>query len=67
MAGVWTWRAPCAHARPREGTLAAYFLGREARIGKGVRIALVAALLHVLSGFTAFLVLPVSLSSRSAR
>ena len=28
------------------------------RIGKGVRIALVAALLHVLSGFTAFLVLP---------
>ena len=40
-----------------KAALAAYFLGREARIGKGVRIALTAALLHVLSGFAAFLVL----------
>jgi ABC-type nickel/cobalt efflux system permease component RcnA len=38
-----------------KAALAAYFLGREARIGKGVRIAVVAALLHVLSGFAAFL------------
>lgn len=42
---------------PGHGKLAAYFLGRKARIGKGVRIALVAALLHVLSGFAAFVVL----------
>lgn len=40
-----------------KAALAAYFLGREARIGKGVRIALTAALLHVLSGFAAFLAL----------
>ena len=40
-----------------KAALAAYFLGREARIGKGLRIAMTAALLHVLSGFTAFLVL----------
>lgn len=37
--------------------LTAYFLGREARIGKGLSVALSAALLHVLSGFAAFLVL----------
>src|SRR5262245_10595786 len=37
--------------------LAAYFLGREAEVGKGVRVSLTAALLHVLSGFAAFLVL----------
>jgi len=37
--------------------LAAYFLGREGNIGKGVRIALTAAMLHVLSGFAVFLVL----------
>lgn len=40
-----------------KAALAAYFLGREARIGKGLRVALVAAFLHVLSGFTVFLVL----------
>jgi nickel/cobalt transporter (NicO) family protein len=40
-----------------KAALAAYFLGREARVGKGVRIALTAALLHVLSGFAVFLVL----------
>jgi nickel/cobalt transporter (NicO) family protein len=40
-----------------KAALAAYFLGREAHIGKGVRIALTAALLHVLSGFAAFLAL----------
>lgn len=35
--------------------LAAYFLGREAPIRKGLRVALLAALLHVLSGFAVFL------------
>ena len=40
-----------------KAALTAYFLGREAPIGRGLRIALVAALLHVLSGFGAFLVL----------
>jgi ABC-type nickel/cobalt efflux system permease component RcnA len=40
-----------------KAALAAYLLGREARIGKGVRIALTAALLHILSGFAAFLAL----------
>lgn len=40
-----------------KAALAAYFLGREARITKGLRMALTAALLHVLSGFVAFLVL----------
>jgi ABC-type nickel/cobalt efflux system permease component RcnA len=37
--------------------LAAYFLGRDAPVGKGVRMALTAAMLHVLSGLTIFLVL----------
>ena len=40
-----------------KAALAAYFLGREAHIGKGVRIALTAAMLHVLSGFAVFLAL----------
>ncbi len=40
-----------------KAALAAYFIGREARPGKGVRVALTAALLHVLSGLLAFLVL----------
>lgn len=40
-----------------KAALAAYFLGREARIGKGLRVALAAAFLHVLSGFAVFLVL----------
>ena len=40
-----------------KAAMTAYFLGREARIGKGLRVALSAALLHVLSGFAAFLVL----------
>ncbi len=34
-----------------KAALAAYFLGRVTHIGKGLRIALLAALLHVLSGF----------------
>ena len=42
-----------------KAALAAYFLGREAHVGKGVRIALTAAMLHVLSGFGVFLVLRV--------
>lgn len=40
-----------------KAALAAYFLGQEAPVGKGVRIALMAAMLHVLSGFAVFLVL----------
>ncbi|MEQ1713658.1 MAG: hypothetical protein ABL908_20005 [Hyphomicrobium sp.] len=40
-----------------KSALAAYFLGREAHIGKGLRVALTAALLHVLSGLLLFLVL----------
>jgi ABC-type nickel/cobalt efflux system permease component RcnA len=40
-----------------KAALAAYFLGRDAHVGKGLRVALSAALLHVLSGFVAFLVL----------
>jgi ABC-type nickel/cobalt efflux system permease component RcnA len=40
-----------------KAALAAYFLGREARITAGLQIALTAALLHVLSGLALFLVL----------
>src|SRR5436190_2970451 len=40
-----------------KSALAAYFLGREAHIGKGLRVALAAGLLHVLSGFALFFVL----------
>jgi nickel/cobalt transporter (NicO) family protein len=40
-----------------KAALAAYFIGKEARVGKGARVALTAALLHVLSGFAAFLFL----------
>jgi nickel/cobalt transporter (NicO) family protein len=40
-----------------KAALAAYFLGTEARLGRGVAVALWAALLHVLSGFVVFLVL----------
>lgn len=40
-----------------KAALAAYFLGRDAHITKGLRVALMAALLHVLSGFAIFLVL----------
>lgn len=40
-----------------KAALAAYFLGKEASVGKGVRIALSAALMHVVSGLCAFVVL----------
>jgi nickel/cobalt transporter (NicO) family protein len=40
-----------------KAALAAYFLGREARIGKGLRVALAAAFLHVLSGLALFFIL----------
>jgi ABC-type nickel/cobalt efflux system permease component RcnA len=40
-----------------KAVLAAYFLGEEARVGKGLSVALSAALLHVVSGFAAFLFL----------
>lgn len=42
-----------------KAALAAYFLGREARIATGLRIALTAAMLHVISGFALFFVLRV--------
>jgi ABC-type nickel/cobalt efflux system permease component RcnA len=44
-----------------KAVLAAYFLGQEARIAKGLAVTLSAALLHVVSGFAAFLVLRVML------
>ncbi len=40
-----------------KAALAAYMLGHDSRIGKGLRIALTAALLHVLSGLLVFLVI----------
>jgi len=40
-----------------KAALAAYFLGREARIATGIRVALAAAFLHVIMGFVAFAVL----------
>lgn len=40
-----------------KAALAAYFVGTEARLAKGVAVALWAALLHVLSGLAVFLVL----------
>ena len=40
-----------------KAAMAAYFLGREAKLGKGVRVALSAALLHVASGFVLFIIL----------
>ncbi len=40
-----------------KAALTAYFLGQEARIGRGVRVALSAAALHVVSGFLMFLAL----------
>ena len=40
-----------------KAALAAYFLGQEARVATGVRVALAAAFLHVFMGFFAFLVL----------
>lgn len=44
-----------------KSALAAYFLGREARIGKGLRVALTASLLHVVAGLLVFLVLHLAL------
>lgn len=40
-----------------KAALAAFFLGREARVATGIRVALGAAFLHVVMGFLAFLVL----------
>ena len=40
-----------------KSALAAYFLGQEAKLATGMRVALTAALLHVVMGFLAFLVL----------
>jgi nickel/cobalt exporter len=40
-----------------KAALAAYFLGKEARLATGLRVALAASLLHVVTGALAFLVL----------
>ena len=40
-----------------KSALAAYFMGQEAKIATGMRVALAAALLHVVMGALAFLVL----------
>jgi nickel/cobalt exporter len=40
-----------------KAALAAYFLGREAKIATGIRVTLTAALLHVIMGLVAFLFL----------
>lgn len=40
-----------------KAALTAYFLGREAKLATGVRIALAAAFLHVITGFVVFIVL----------
>lgn len=40
-----------------KAALTAYFLGKEARIGKGLHVALAAALLHALSGLILFVIL----------
>jgi nickel/cobalt transporter (NicO) family protein len=45
-----------------KAALAAFFLGREARIATGIRVALAAAFLHVVLGFLAFLVLRLIMS-----
>lgn len=55
-----------------KAALVAYFLGREGSLATGLRVALSASLLHVVSGFLAFLALTfvigqrVSLSGRSS-
>lgn len=40
-----------------KAALAAYLLGRESQVGKGLRIAMSAAMLHVLCGFAIFIVM----------
>lgn len=40
-----------------KAALAAFFLGRDSKVRSGVRVALTAALLHVLSGFVIFIAL----------
>jgi hypothetical protein len=54
---VHTWRRACTHPWTWQGRACRVFLGKEAPIGKGLRVALVAAFLDVLSGFAAFLIL----------
>lgn len=45
-----------------KAALATYFLGQDAKLGTGVRVALAAAFLHVIMGFVAFAVLRFVLS-----
>lgn len=45
-----------------KAALAAYFLGQEARLATAIRVALVAAFLHVVMGFVAFVVLRFAVS-----
>lgn len=62
VSALWRWHlrsAPCTLLRPGHGkaALAAYFLGKDGSLATGVRVALSAALLHVVSGFCVFLAL----------
>jgi nickel/cobalt transporter (NicO) family protein len=45
-----------------KAALIAYFLGTGGRAGKGIRVALTASLIHVFSGFVAFLILRFALN-----
>jgi nickel/cobalt exporter len=45
-----------------KAALAAYFLGREAKLATGIRVAVAAAFLHVVMGFLAFLILRLMVS-----
>lgn len=65
LTAVFAFLLGAVHAlTPGHGkaALAAYFLGQEAKLATGVRVALSAAFLHVIMGFAAFLVLRFVLS-----
>lgn len=65
MSAVLAFALGALHAlTPGHGkaALAAYFLGRDAKIATGLRVTLAAAFLHVLMGFAAFLVLRFAVS-----
>lgn len=65
LTAVFAFLLGAVHAlTPGHGkaALAAYFLGQDAKLATGVRVALSAAFLHVIMGFVAFLVLRFVLS-----
>jgi ABC-type nickel/cobalt efflux system permease component RcnA len=61
--GVLARGAACADARHGKTALTAYFVGRRAELATGIRVALSAALMHVLSGFAVFLALRFAIGS----